>query len=240
MKQMIQIVVAVLIFVSLVLYSTFPASAAPAVYTDSSAALQDAELPPDIFDDECDGGSTCPGRIFLDMPVAGHWSHVPIDWALTHHITSGTSAYTFSPGRECTRAQAVTFLWRANGSPEPETLDCPFQDVPETAYYYKAVLWAIEKQITTGTTATTFSPGQICTRAQIVTFLWRAKGSPSVSNMTEPFPFQDVGARAYYRNAIVWAISSGVTGGTSATTFSPSKACTRAQIVTFLYKANHG
>ena len=209
----------------------------PAGFSDE---LTDSELPPDLFDENCDGGPSCPGRIFSDMPAAGHWSHVPIDWALTHHITAGTTPTTFSPGNGCTRSQAVTFLWKACGSPGYAGGDCPFQDVPEGAYYRDAVLWAVENQITSGTSPDAFSPGKVCTRAQIVTFLWRAKGSPAPDDPSEPLLFQDVAENAYYRNAVLWATKTGVTGGTSPTTFSPDKTCTRAEIVTFLYKAIHG
>ena len=238
MKHIISIAVAGLLLVGLLLASAAPVYAASLTPVRASEGLADAELPPDLFDEDCDGGPSCPGRIFVDLPAAGHWAHVPIDWALTHHVTAGTSPNTFSPGAGCTRAQAVTFLWRASGAPAPATADCPFEDVPETAYYYRAVLWAVERQITSGTSDTTFSPTQVCTRAQIITFLWRAKGSPAAS--AGEFPFQDVAESAYYRNAVAWAIEKGITGGTAPTAFSPHKTCTRAQIVTFLYKTIHG
>lgn len=240
MKQILPILAALLIFAALILYSAVSASAASPALTGASGELLDSELPPDIFDENCDGGPSCPGRIFVDMPAADHWSHIPIDWALTHHVTSGTAPDTFSPEKGCTRAQAVMFLWKAKGSPAPASGDCPFEDVSETAYYRQALLWAIENQITSGTTDTTFSPGKVCTRAQIVTFLWRAKGSPTASDPTAAFPFRDVAEDAYYRTAVAWAVEKGVTGGTSPTTFSPNRTCTRAQIVTFLYKAIHG
>lgn len=240
MKQIIQIIVVILIFIAMIFYSAVCASAATPVFVGSSDELLDDELPPDIFDENCDGGATCLGRIFVDMPSSTHWSHVPIDWALARHITSGTSPNTFSPGNGCTRAQAVTFLWRANGAPEPENVECPFVDVPDGAYYFKAVLWAVENHITSGTSETTFSPGNVCTRAQIVMFLWRSKGSPISADSSVAFPFQDVSEGAYYRNAVIWAIEKGITSGTSQNTFSPNLTCTRAQIVTFLYKAIHG
>ena len=133
----------------------------------------------------------------------------------------------------CTRAQIVTFLWRAAGSPEPKSSAMPFEDVAADAYYYDAVLWAVENGITTGTTAATFAPNATCTRAQIVTFLWRSQRSPAADSVN---PFTDVAADAYYNTAVLWAAENGITGGTSATTFSPSNDCTRAQIVTFLFR----
>lgn len=240
MKRIMQIVVAVVVLCGLILVSADAAFAAASNSAGANGALQNSELPPDLFDENCDGGPSCPGRRFVDIPKASHWAHVPIDWALARHITSGTSETTFSPEKGCTRSQAVMFLWRASGSPEPTSLECPFADVSDTAYYYKAVLWAVENQITSGTTDTTFSPRKACTRAQIVTFLWRAKGSPSADDPQAAFPFRDVAERAYYRNAVAWAVGKGITAGTSPTTFSPGRTCTRAQIVTFLYKAIHG
>ena len=159
---------------------------------------------------------------------------VPVEWAVEEGITSGTSATTFSPNASCTRAQAVTFLWRAAGSPEPESTEMPFEDVADGAYYYDAVLWAVENGITAGTSATTFAPNATCTRAQIVTFLWRSQKSPAGETVN---PFADVAAGAYYYDAVLWAVENGVTAGTTATTFSPNNNCTRAQIVTFLYRA---
>ena len=147
-------------------------------------------------------------------------------------ITNGTTATTFSPNKACTRAQMVTFLWRAAGEPEPETTVNPFTDVAAGAYYYDAVLWAVEQGITNGTTATTFSPNATVTRAQTVTFLWRSAGSPAVSGSG----FADVASDAYYAGAVAWAVSEGITNGTTTTTFSPGSSCTRAQIVTFLYR----
>ena len=149
-------------------------------------------------------------------------------------VTTGTGTTAFSPDLACTRAQVVTFLWRANGSPTPDTAANPFKDVNADSYYYQAVLWAVEQGITTGTSATTFAPDASCSRAQVATFLWRAEGSPAVSGGTA---FADVADGAYYTDAVAWASGSGVTSGTSTTTFSPDMVCTRAQIVTFLYRA---
>ena len=149
-------------------------------------------------------------------------------------ITNGTGATTFSPNDTCTRAQVVTFLWRTKGCPEPKSADNPFGDVKEGAYYYKAVLWAVENEITTGTSATTFSPNAGCTRAQVVTFLWRTEGQPKPSSFTNPFG--DVGVDYYY-DAVLWAVENKITNGTSYAVFSPDYTCTRGQIVTFLYRA---
>ena len=182
----------------------------------------------------CNGGEDCPGRIFTDMPAKGNWAHDAIDWAIVNKITAGTSATTFSPNAGCTRAQVVTFLWRAAGEPEPTANNNPFTDVKEGTFYYKAVLWAVGNKVTAGTSATTFSPDATCTRAQIVTFLWRFEGEPA--STTTNNPFTDVKAGAYYEKAVLWASETGVTAGTSATTFSPDVTCTRAQVVTFLYR----
>ena len=148
-------------------------------------------------------------------------------------MTEGTSATTFSPDAACTRAQIVTFLYRAAGSPAVKSAVNPFTDVSASDYYYNAVLWAVENGITTGTSETTFSPNESCTRAQCVTFLYRAVGSAATAKAS----FTDVSADAYYAPAVAWAVEKGVTEGTSATTFSPDAVCTRAQIVTFLYRA---
>lgn len=173
---------------------------------------------------------------FTDVSADAYY-HDAVLWAVEKGITSGTSATTFSPNTVCTRAQAVTFLWRAAGSPEPGIAENPFTDVASDSYYYKAVLWAVEKGITSGTSATTFSPNVTCSRAQIVTFLWRGQQSPSVSTSGA---FTDVSADAYYAKAVDWAVSEGITSGTSVTTFSPNANCTRAQIVTFLWRAYQG
>ncbi len=169
---------------------------------------------------------------FTDVARSAYYFDAVL-WAADKGVTGGTSATTFSPDAACTRAQAVTFLWRAAGSPAPESRVNPFTDVAEGSYYYDAVLWAVEQGITKGTTDTTFSPNATCTRAQIVTFLWRSQKAPAAGAAN---PFADVAADAYYANAVLWAAENGITGGTTATTFSPSANCTRAQIVTFLYR----
>ena len=170
---------------------------------------------------------------FIDVP-AGSYYEDAVAWAVEKGITGGTSAVTFDPNGNCTRAQAVTFLWRAAGSPAPKTKVMPFADVKAGSYYYDAVLWAMEQGITKGTSDTMFSPNATCTRAQIVTFLWRANGSPAVSGNSA---FTDVAADAYYAAAVTWAEKNGVTGGIGGGLFGSNNNCTRAQIVTFLYRS---
>ena len=170
---------------------------------------------------------------FTDVPSGAYYEDAVI-WAVKKDITSGTSATTFNPDGSCTRAQAVTFLWRAAGSPEPKSAAMPFTDVPAGSYFEKAVLWAVENGITKGTSDTTFSPDASCTRAQIVPFLWRAGGSPAVSGNSA---FSDVASDAYYAAAVAWAEKNGVTGGIGGGLFGSDNTCTRAQIVTFLHRA---
>ena len=155
-------------------------------------------------------------------------------WAVGRDITGGIGNYTFGPNLPCTRAQAVTFLWRAAGSPEPETRAMPLTDVPVGSYYYNAVLWAIENGITEGTSDTMFSPDATCSRAQIVTFLWRAGGSPAASGNSA---FTDVASDAYYAAAVIWAEKNDITGGIGGGLFGSNNDCTRGQIVTFLYRS---
>lgn len=169
---------------------------------------------------------------FVDV-FASDYYYDAVLWAVENGITNGTSATTFSPDAVCTRAQVVTFLWRAAGSPEPVSTVMPFTDVAADAYYYKAVLWAVENGITNGTGANTFSPDADCTRGQIVTFLWRSQGSENASGYN---PFVDVADGAYYEDAVLWAVDEAITNGTGADTFSPDADCTRGQIVTFLYR----
>ena len=155
-------------------------------------------------------------------------------WAVGRDITGGIGNDTFGPNLPCTRAQAVTFLWRAAGSPEPETRAMPLTDVPGGSYYYNAVLWAIENGITEGTSDTMFSPDATCSRAQIVTFLWRAGGSPAASGNSA---FTDVAADAYYAAAVIWAEKNDITGGIGGGLFGSNNDCTRGQIVTFIYRS---
>lgn len=156
-----------------------------------------------------------------------------VKWAQKKGITGGIGNDLFGPNQPCTRAQIATFLWRAAGSPEPKNMSS-FSDVPTDSYYAKAVAWAVENGITTGTGDGKFSPNAPCTRAQSVTFLYRASGSPAVSDSAV---FADVAANAFYADAVAWAVANGVTNGTTSSTFSPDNGCTRAQIVTFLYRA---
>ncbi|WP_312939213.1 S-layer homology domain-containing protein [Oscillibacter sp.] len=169
---------------------------------------------------------------FVDVADSAYY-HDAVLWATEKGITSGTTGTTFSPDKICTRAQAVTFLWRAEGSPEPSSANCPFTDVSAKDYYYKAVLWAVEKGIVKGTSPTTFSPSATVTRSQSMTFLWRAAGETTSISAN---PFADVSKDAYYYNAVLWAVEKDITKGTSDTAFSPDGGCTRAQIVTFLYR----
>ncbi|MCD8357205.1 MAG: S-layer homology domain-containing protein [Clostridia bacterium] len=160
----------------------------------------------------------------------------PVLWAVKNGVTAGTSVTTFSPKTNCTRAQIATFLWNEAGQPKPTISKCPFTDIKAGSWYYDAVLWAYEKNITAGTSATKFSPNEECTRAQIATFLWNKAGQPKPTISKNPFT--DVKAGTWYYNAVLWAAEKGITAGTSANTFSPNKICTRGEIVTFLYNAN--
>ena len=172
---------------------------------------------------------------FQDVPSDAYYFEA-VNWAVANNVTNGTSETTFSPNVGCTRAQVVTFLWRAAGQPEPTEGTNPFTDVKEGTYYYKAVLWAVEKGITNGTSETTFDPDETCTRGQIVTFLWRREGKPAPTGANNPFA--DVKPSAYFGSAVLWAVETGITNGTSETTFEPNEDCTRAQVVTFLWRAD--
>ena len=167
------------------------------------------------------------------MPAVDYWSHAPIDWAIVNKITVGTSETTFGPTEGCTRAQVVTFLWRAAKEPAPTSKENPFKDVKESDYFYNAVLWAVEKGITVGTDPDKFSPGETCTRAQIVTFLYRYEGKPEVKPDDS---FTDVKPDDYFADSVAWAVANGITKGTDPGKFSPSDTCTREQVVTFLYR----
>ena len=177
-----------------------------------------------------DGSAALP---FTDVADDAYYADAVV-WAVSKSITSGATATTFAPNASCTRGQMVTFLWRANGSPEPKSTATSFTDVKSGAYYEKAVAWAVENNVTTGTSAATFSPDATVTRAQAVTFQWRAAGAPASEGTNA---FTDVSASAFYAPAVQWAVNAGVTTGTSATTFSPNSSCLRAQIVSFLYRA---
>ena len=195
-------------------------------YTHSDAQLYAAE-------NDCKFIAMGQGRSnFADNENRNEWYYAPIRWAANEEITTGKTTTEFVPGDSCTRAQAVTFLWRAAGSPEPASANNPFTDVSEGEYYYKAVLWAVEQGITKGTSETEFSPNATCNRAQIVTFLHRYEGAPAA----EGGGFNDVPASEYYYAPVIWAVSRGVTNGTGDGNFSPMDNCTRGQIVTFLYR----
>ncbi len=179
------------------------------------------------------GGAT--QNPFVDVKQ-GDYYYDAVQWAVGKKITSGTSATTFTPDGICTRAQTVTFLWRSQGSPKAAGAENPFTDVSKDAYYYDAVLWAVAQGITNGTSATTFSPDATVTRGQTAAFLWRVAKQPQVDQTANPFA--DVTQNAYYYNAVLWAVAKEITNGTSSTTFSPDQGCTRAQIVTFLWRTN--
>jgi len=170
--------------------------------------------------------------VFTDVKEGAYYVDA-VNWAVDKKVTSGKTETTFAPNDSCTRAQAVTFLWRAAGSPAPRSRTMPFTDVPVGSYYYDAVLWAVENGITKGTSETMFSPDATCSRAQIVAFLWRSEKSPAAGSRN---PFADVKSSAYYADAVLWAVKEDITKGTTNTTFSPNADCTRAQIVTFLWR----
>ncbi len=174
-----------------------------------------------------------PDTSFIDVPDDSFY-HDAVDWAVKNGVTTGVSERYFSPDEACTRAQAVTFLWRAAGKPAPKGTEMPFTDVADTAYYHDAVLWAVEQGITKGTTDTTFSPDQQCNRGHIVTFLHRSQQTPAVTGEN---PFADVKSDSFYYQAVLWAVAQNITKGVSATEFAPDSPCTRGQIVTFLYRA---
>ena len=173
---------------------------------------------------------------FTDVDGRAYYA-APVAWAVNNGITNGMTDTTFGPDIPCSRGQVVTFLWRAAGSPAPKSATCNFTDVTPSAYYYNAMLWAVENGITTGTSQTTFAPNDTCTRGQVVTFLWRTAGKATPSSTT--CNFTDVSLSAFYYNAMLWAVENGITTGTSQTSFAPNASCTRAQVVTFLYRTYH-
>lgn len=175
-----------------------------------------------------------PANPFVDVPASQYYSE-PVLWAVEKAITKGTDATHFSPKDTCTRGQVVTFLWRAAGCPEPSTTVSPFVDVTDpNQYYYKAVLWAVEKGITNGKDDTHFDPKATCNRGEVVTFLWRYKNKPGPDG--DHNPFTDVEGGKYYYGPAMWAYYAGVTTGKTATSFVPAATCTRGEIVTFLYR----
>ncbi len=173
---------------------------------------------------------------FTDVQDASQYYHVPVYWAVENKITNGMSATSFGPEKTCTRAQIVTCLWRAAGEPKPANTSTAFTDLDAEEYYYDAVLWAVEEGIVNGLTSSAFGPERTCTRAQIVTFLWRYAGEPEAQ---AELSFTDLDSDAYYVDAVAWAVENGVTAGLTETTFGPEKTCTRAQVVTFLYRATN-
>ena len=177
---------------------------------------------------------------FTDLDALEETEYQAVVWAYTSNprITSGKSATSFAPFDRCTRAEVMTFLWTAQGKPEPAATENPFTDVRAGKYYYKAVLWAVENGITDGKTPTTFAPKDLCSRAEIVTFLWAAMGRPAHSKQVEAFV--DVKKSAYYYDAVCWAVENGIDLGTTEITFSPKARCTRVSTVTFLYRALTG
>ncbi len=170
---------------------------------------------------------------FTDIRESDYF-YTPVLWAASEGITTGTTATTFTPHASCTRAQIVTFLWRAMGEPKPEGSKNPFVDVKKGEYYYDAVLWAVEQGITTGVTSTTFAPNATCTRGQVVTFLWRAAGCPEPEKSSHSFT--DLKTAEYYYDAVLWAVEQEITNGMTSTTFQPNGFCTRGQVVTFLWR----
>ena len=170
---------------------------------------------------------------FVDVPEGSFYID-PVLWAVGKGITTGVDETHFGPTTACNRAQVVTFLWRAAGSPEPTITENPFVDVPAGSFYYKAVLWAVEEDITTGIDDSHFNPFGDCTRGQVVTFLWRAMGKPDAAGEST---FSDVTVPgAFYYKAVLWAVENGITAGMGDGTFGINAVCNRAQIVTFLYR----
>ena len=171
---------------------------------------------------------------FVDVKE-GDFYYDPVMWAVQNGITTGATATTFNPGGNCLRAHVVTFLHRAAGNPEPTSTKNPFKDVKSSDFFYKPVLWAVEKGITNGTTPTTFGSFDNCNRAAVVTFLWRNAGSPEPKSTKNPFV--DVKSTDFFYKPVLWAVEQGITNGLDATHFGPATACNRAQVVTFLYRA---
>ena len=204
----------------------------PVKVTDNGDGTYSFTQPAGKVNVEVTFAGTEPENPFVDVSANAYYYDAVL-WAVENGITDGTGdGTTFSPDAPCTRAQIVTFLWRAAGCPEPKSLSS-FADVPAESYYAKAVAWAVENGITTGTGDGKFSPDATCTRAQAMAFIWRSQKSVAPDGVNS---FTDVAADAYYANAVQWAVENGITGGTTATTFSPNASCTRAQIVTFLYR----
>ena len=196
-----------------------------------NAIANDAELTVPAFQ------TADKSMLFQDVEKDSYYEEA-VAWAVNHQpqITDGKTGTSFAPADTCTREQAVTFLWRAAGCPEPTVTECPFTDVSSDSYAYKAILWAVENGVTEGMTENTFVPDGKCTRAQIVTFLFRANKGEAAKDAANPF--SDVAAGSWYTDAVLWAVGNGVTDGVSETTFEPDTTCTRAHIVTFLFRAD--
>ena len=196
--------------------------------------LEDGDTVIKPTSDVTNGEETASGT-FRDVP-AGSWYYDAVQWAVENGVTSGTGPDTFSPDRACTRSEVVTLLWRALGLDEGSgsSAENPFRDVPAGSFYHDAVLWAAENGITTGSTPTTFSPNAVCTRSEVVTFLWRADFP--LKQLSGSVAFTDVDRDDFFWYPVKWAVEEDITTGTSATTFSPMLTCTRAQVVTFLYR----
>lgn len=176
-----------------------------------------------------------PDTGFSDIAKSDYF-YDAVKWAVGSKVTSGLTETTFGPRETCTRAQTVTFLWRAAGSPQTNSVDNPFTDVKRSDYYYQAVLWAVANNVTNGVSAPSFDPNVTVQRDQVVTFLWRASGKPAAK---ADLAFSDLADGAFYADAVQWAVAHGITTGTSSTTFAPADGCTRAQIVTFLYRSKN-
>ena len=210
-------------------YTTYTCKCGDSYVDDEVAALGH-----DWVDNVCSRCGEVRENPFGDVKETDYFLN-PVLWAVENGITSGTGAGQFSPEDTCTRAQVVTFLWRAVGKPEPASDVNPFDDVNPSDYYYKAVLWAVENGVTAGTSAGKFSPEASCTRGQVVTFMWRAMGKEIPE--TDQNPFGDVKDTDYFYQPVLWAVENGITAGTGAGKFAPDDSCTRGQVVTFLYRA---
>ena len=221
-------------------FSDFLVTSEPAVADDPAPAPgpePGATTEPAVADDPAPAPGPEPGATteasFMDVQDPGQYYYDAVLWAVKNNITNGVGGGMFAPDNTCKREQVVTFLWRAMGSPEPTNIDCPFTDIAKGEYYYKAVLWAVENGITTGKTTEKFAPKDTVTRAEFVTFLWRAQGKPGHSTSN---PFWDVPSGSYYYDAVLWAVENGITTGKTTEKFAPKDPCTRGHVVTFLYR----
>ena len=213
-------------------YTTYTCTLCGLKYVDEASWIP--TIPHDWNGTACKNCDATRVNPFTDVPEGSFFIN-PVLWAVEQDITTGTTATTFSPNGECQRAAVVTFLWRAAGAPKPETTENPFKDVNEGDFFYEAVLWAVENNITNGISADQFGPMVKCNRAQVVTFLYRAMGEPEVEATENPF--SDVQSGQFYTDAVAWAVEKGVTNGMGDGTFGIGSICNRAQVVTFLYRA---